>query len=132
MIRGIAVAAFLVGLLLAVRVMFFGVRRQLSEDLLYHRKWPLAIAAFLATSSLAKLMRGRYQALIGRLQLQAAQDERRVEVPAPRPVIARSWPKPRPWSAGPNPAPVHPSSTPNPGPPGRRRASDPGSPRRTP
>lgn len=48
MIRGIAVAAFLVGLLLAVRVMFFGVRRQLSEDLLYHRKWPLAIAAFLA------------------------------------------------------------------------------------
>ena len=28
----------------------------------------LAIAAFLATSSLAKLMRGRYQALIGRLR----------------------------------------------------------------
>lgn len=48
MIRAIAVAAFLAGLLLAVRVMFFGVRRQLSEEQLHHRKWPLAIAAFLA------------------------------------------------------------------------------------
>lgn len=46
MIRTIAVATFLAGLLLAVRVMFFGVRRQLSEELLLHRKWPLAIAAF--------------------------------------------------------------------------------------
>lgn len=48
MIRGIAVAAFLAGLLLAVRVMFFGVRRQLGEEQLHHRKWPLAIAALLA------------------------------------------------------------------------------------
>jgi hypothetical protein len=47
-IRAIAVAAFLAGLLLAVRVMFFGVRRQLSEEQLYHRKWPLSIAAILA------------------------------------------------------------------------------------
>ena len=47
MIRAIAVSAFLAGLLLAVRVMFFGVRRQLSEELNYHRKWPLAIAAFM-------------------------------------------------------------------------------------
>jgi hypothetical protein len=47
LIRAIAVAAFLAGLLLAVRVMFFGVRRQLSEERLYHRKWPLSIAAFL-------------------------------------------------------------------------------------
>ena len=50
MIRVIAVAAFLTGLLLAVRVMFFGVRRQLSEEQPYHRKWPLAIAALLSVS----------------------------------------------------------------------------------
>lgn len=50
MIRAIAVAAFLAGLLLAVRVMFFGVRRQLSEEQLHHRTWPLAIAAFLAVA----------------------------------------------------------------------------------
>lgn len=50
MIRSIAVAAFLAGLLLAVRVMFFGVRRQLAEEQLHHRKWPLAIAAFLAVA----------------------------------------------------------------------------------
>jgi hypothetical protein len=30
--------------------MFFGVRRQLSEEQLYHRKWPLAIAAFLSVA----------------------------------------------------------------------------------
>jgi hypothetical protein len=47
LIRAIAVGTFLAGLLLAVRVMFFGVRRQLSEEQLYHRKWPLSIAAFL-------------------------------------------------------------------------------------
>lgn len=47
MISVIAVAAFLAGLLLAVRVMFFGVRRQRGEEQLYHRKWPLAIAAWL-------------------------------------------------------------------------------------
>ena len=50
MIRAIAAAAFLAGLLLAVRVMFFGVRRQLSEERLDHRRWPLAIAAFLAVA----------------------------------------------------------------------------------
>lgn len=27
--------------------MFFGVRRRLGEDLLHHRRWPLALAAFL-------------------------------------------------------------------------------------
>jgi len=42
----IAVAAFLGGLLLWVRVMFFGVRRQVTETHLDHRKWPLALAAF--------------------------------------------------------------------------------------
>ena len=50
MIRAIAVAAFLAGLLLAVRVMFFGVRRERSEEEPHHRKWPLSIAAFLAVT----------------------------------------------------------------------------------
>jgi hypothetical protein len=50
MIRSLAVAAFLAGLLLAVGIMFFGVRRQLSEEQLYHRKWPLSIAALLVVA----------------------------------------------------------------------------------
>jgi membrane protein implicated in regulation of membrane protease activity len=48
--RTIAILAFLGGLLLAVRVMFFGVQRRLGEDRLAHRRWPLALAAFLAAS----------------------------------------------------------------------------------
>ena len=36
----VAIASFLGGLLLWVRVMFFGVRR-VDADRLYHRKWPL-------------------------------------------------------------------------------------------
>jgi hypothetical protein len=44
----VAVVAFLSGLLLAVGVMFFGVRRQVAEQQLHHRRWPLALAAFLA------------------------------------------------------------------------------------
>jgi membrane protein implicated in regulation of membrane protease activity len=47
-VRVIAVSFFLAGLLLAVRVMFFGVRKQLSDEQLDHRKWPLALASFLA------------------------------------------------------------------------------------
>jgi hypothetical protein len=45
--KAAAVITFLVGLLLGVRVMFFGVRRRLGEDLLHHRRWPLALSAFL-------------------------------------------------------------------------------------
>jgi hypothetical protein len=45
-VRYVAVAAFLLGLLLWVRVMFFGVRRVEAERQ-YHRKWPLALSAFL-------------------------------------------------------------------------------------
>lgn len=41
----LAIASFLAGLLLWVRVMFFGVRR-VDEERLYHRRWPLAFAAF--------------------------------------------------------------------------------------
>lgn len=45
--RVLAVVAFLGGLLLAVRVMLFGVQRRVSEEHLDHRRWPLALAAFL-------------------------------------------------------------------------------------
>ena len=48
--RALAVVAFLSGLLLAVRVMLFGVQRRVAEDDLRHRRWPLALAAFLAAS----------------------------------------------------------------------------------
>jgi hypothetical protein len=50
MIRAVAIIAFLGGLLLAVRVMFFGVQRRLDETRLAHRRWPLSLAAFLVTS----------------------------------------------------------------------------------
>lgn len=46
----LAVAMFLAGLLLAVRVMFFGVERRIDEVHLFHRRWPLALAAFLVTA----------------------------------------------------------------------------------
>jgi hypothetical protein len=49
-VRAIAVIVFLAGLLLAVRVMFFGVERQLDGAHRAHRAWPLALAAFLATA----------------------------------------------------------------------------------
>ena len=48
--RAVAIIAFLSGLLLAVRVMFFGVQKRLAEDRLSHRRWPLALAAFLVVS----------------------------------------------------------------------------------
>src|SRR5437773_12417023 len=45
--RAIAAVLFLGGLLLAVRVMFFGVRRELPDDERALRAWPLGLAAFL-------------------------------------------------------------------------------------
>jgi hypothetical protein len=57
MLRAIAVAAFLGGLLLWVRVMFFGVRRQITETQLDHRKWPLALAAFLIVAGVMLYVR---------------------------------------------------------------------------
>ncbi|HMC53771.1 MAG TPA: hypothetical protein VKH19_01255 [Gemmatimonadaceae bacterium] len=46
--KTIGIIAFVAGLLLAVRVMFFGVQRKLGEDRVAFRKSPLALAAFLA------------------------------------------------------------------------------------
>lgn len=48
--KALAICLFLSGLLLAVRVMLFGVQKRLSEEHLDHRKWPLALAAFLAVT----------------------------------------------------------------------------------
>jgi len=45
-----AVVAFGAGLLLAVRVMFFGLQRRVDEEHLAHRAWPFALAAFLVVS----------------------------------------------------------------------------------
>ena len=49
-VRVLAVVAFLSGLLLVVRVMLFGVQRRVADDDLRHRRWPLALAAFLTAS----------------------------------------------------------------------------------
>jgi hypothetical protein len=51
-VRVIAIVAFIGGLVLAVRVMFFGVQRVDGEQL-HHRRWPLALAAFLAALGVA-------------------------------------------------------------------------------
>jgi hypothetical protein len=48
--KAVAIIAFLAGLLLGVRVMFFGVQRRLDEERLAHRAWPLALAAFLVAA----------------------------------------------------------------------------------
>lgn len=50
--RAAAIIAFLSGLVLGVRVMFFGVRR-VDGDLLHHRRWPLALASFLLAAGIA-------------------------------------------------------------------------------
>jgi hypothetical protein len=46
-VRVVAAVAFLAGLILAVRVMLFGVQRRIDDEHLAHRAWPLALAAFL-------------------------------------------------------------------------------------
>ena len=43
----LGIVAFIAGLLLAVRVMFFGVQKKLGEDRVALRPWPFALAAFL-------------------------------------------------------------------------------------
>lgn len=52
--KALAVILFLTGLLLAVRVMLFGVQRRVDDEHMAHRRWPLALAALLvATGALA-------------------------------------------------------------------------------
>jgi len=49
----IGLASLVAGLLLAVRVMFFGVQRRLDDERLHHRRWPLALAGFLMVFGVA-------------------------------------------------------------------------------
>lgn len=64
--RGVAVVAFLCGLLLAVRVMLFGVQRKLDDEHRAHRAWPLALAAFLvAVGALLYSRSGRPNGVTG-------------------------------------------------------------------
>jgi hypothetical protein len=58
-VKVLAVVAFFGGLLLAVRVMFFGVERRLDDDHLTHRAWPLALAAVLVASGALLYTRAR-------------------------------------------------------------------------
>ena len=46
----VAIVAFVAGLVLGVRVMFFGVQRRVDDEHLAHRAWPFALAAFLLVS----------------------------------------------------------------------------------
>lgn len=55
--KAIAIIAFIAGLLLAVRVMFFGVQRKLSNDEVAFRRWPFALAAFLSVFGLVTYVR---------------------------------------------------------------------------
>jgi len=57
-VRSLGVIAFLAGLLLGVRVMFFGVRRTLSNDQIAFRRWPFALAAFLVVFGAMTYARG--------------------------------------------------------------------------
>lgn len=49
----LGLAGLVAGLLLFVRVMFFGVQRRIDEERTHHRRWPLALAAFLMVAGVA-------------------------------------------------------------------------------
>ena len=50
--RGVAVALFIAGLLFWVRVMFFGVRRDVGGEQTDHRAWPLGVAVALVAAGI--------------------------------------------------------------------------------
>jgi membrane protein implicated in regulation of membrane protease activity len=50
--RAIAVALFIAGLLFWIRVMFFGVRRDVGMEHTSHRAWPLGLAVALVTAGI--------------------------------------------------------------------------------
>lgn len=52
-IQWLGLGALVAGLLLFVRVMFFGVQRRMDDERLHHRRWPLALAAFLMVAGVA-------------------------------------------------------------------------------
>jgi membrane protein implicated in regulation of membrane protease activity len=52
-VRAVAVALFIAGLLFWMRVMFYGVRREVGQDQVAHRAWPLGVAVALVTAGIA-------------------------------------------------------------------------------
>lgn len=50
--RGVAIALFIAGLLFWIRVMFFGVRRDVGDNRVDHRAWPLGVAVALVTAGI--------------------------------------------------------------------------------
>lgn len=52
-IQWVGLGSLVAGLLLFVRVMFFGVQRRLADERVHHRRWPLALAAFFMVSGVA-------------------------------------------------------------------------------
>lgn len=52
-VRAVAIALFIAGLLFWMRVMFFGVRRNVGQDQVDHRAWPLGVAVALVTGGIA-------------------------------------------------------------------------------
>ena len=59
MLKTLGIIFFLAGLLLAIRVMFFGVAKQVAPDRLIHRKWPAAAAGALLLTGLLFYLQGR-------------------------------------------------------------------------
>lgn len=55
--RTIAVALFIAGLLFWIRVMFFGVRRDVGSDQPAHRAWPLGVAVAFVTAGILLYVR---------------------------------------------------------------------------
>jgi hypothetical protein len=64
--RTLAVVAFVAGLLLAILVMFFGVRRQLDANHTALRRWPLALSSFLVVLGATLYFRTANGALVTR------------------------------------------------------------------
>ncbi len=64
MLKYLAIGAFVAGLLLWIRVMFFGVRK-VDQDRMIHRGWPLALSAFLVVGGTMLYARVRSAPLTG-------------------------------------------------------------------
>jgi NhaP-type Na+/H+ or K+/H+ antiporter len=63
--RGIAVIVFVVGLILGVRVMFFGVQKRQGTEYLYSRVWPFALSIFFLLSGAALYWRAGRAPAVG-------------------------------------------------------------------
>jgi hypothetical protein len=55
--RAVAIALFIAGLIFWMRVMFFGVRRDVDVDRFSHRAWPLGAAVALVIAGILLYLR---------------------------------------------------------------------------